>query len=58
MSCTPGASVEAITAKVREDAGINVEPMPLAALLLRKTIETSARRTRRGRVGELPAAAR
>jgi hypothetical protein len=31
--------LEAITAKVRERAGLNVEPMQLAALLLEKTTE-------------------
>src|SRR6267378_1596314 len=31
--------LEAITAKVREHDGVNVEPMQLAALLLKKTTE-------------------
>lgn len=31
------ARLEAIAAKVREDQGVNVEPMQLAALLLEKT---------------------
>lgn len=33
------ARLEAITAKVREDQGVNVEPMQLAALLLEKTTD-------------------
>jgi hypothetical protein len=32
-------SLEAITEKVRERSGVNVEPMQLAALLLEKTTE-------------------
>lgn len=33
------ARLEAITAKVRKQGGVNVEPMQLAALLLEKTTE-------------------
>lgn len=33
------ARLEAIAAKVREDQGVNVEPMQLAALLLEKTTD-------------------
>src|SRR5438445_6469106 len=33
------ARLEAITAKVREHEGVNVDPMQLAALLLEKTTE-------------------
>jgi hypothetical protein len=33
------ARLEAITARVRKDQGVNVEPMQLAAMLLEKTTE-------------------
>jgi hypothetical protein len=53
------ARLEAITAKVRQHEGVNVEPMQLAALVLEKTTEQISdddvsevvRRPRRRRAG-------